>query len=87
MMALYKIVLAKQVRKKDLAKIPTKTRQRIAELIGGLQAKPRPGAALKLTNREEYRLRSGNYRILYIIDDVKKQIEIRKVSHRGEAYK
>lgn len=86
-MALYKVVLAKQVRKKDLTKIPLKPRQRIVELIGGLQTNPRPGAALKLTNREEYRLRSGNYRILYIIHDVEKQVEVRKVSHRGEVYK
>ncbi len=86
-MALYKVVLAKQVRKKDLAKIPTKTRQRIVKQVGSLQTNPRPGLALKLTNREEYRLRSGNYRILYIIDDMKKQVEIRKVSRRGEAYK
>jgi mRNA interferase RelE/StbE len=86
-MALYKVVLSKQVRKKDLQKIPAKTLQRIVDLISGLQTNPRPRTVTKLTNREEYRMRSGNYRILYIIDDVKKQVEIRKISHRGGVYK
>lgn len=86
-MALYKVVLSKQVRKKDFQRIPTKALQRIIDLIGGLQANPRPRAATKLTNREEYRMRSGNYRILYVINDKKLHVEIRAVRHRGEVYK
>ena len=85
-MASYSLILAKQVRKKDLPKIPTKTRQRLVSLIGDLPANPRPARATKLTNREEYKLRSGSYRILYVINDQKKLIEERKVGHRGEVY-
>jgi len=85
-MASYKLTLSKQVRKKDLPKVPTKKRARIVDLIGGLQQNPRPAGAIKLTNREEYKLRTGNYRILYVISDQKKLIEVRKVGHRGEVY-
>lgn len=86
-MASYKLILSKQVRKKDLPKIPAKTRQRIIDLTGPLQVNARPAGATKLTNREEYKLRCGSYRILYEVNDEKRQIEIRKVRHRGEAYR
>lgn len=86
-MASYKLILNKQVRKKDLPKVPLKTRRRIISLIEKLQTNPRPKAAQKLTNRQEYKLRSGNYRMLYVIDDTTKMVEVRAVRHRGEAYK
>lgn len=85
-MALYNLILAEQVRKKDLPKVPAKTRQRIVRLIGNLRANPRPSGATKLTNRQEYKLRSGSYRILYVVNDQQKLVEIRKVGHRGEVY-
>lgn len=85
-MASYSLILSKQVRKKDLPKIPAKTRQRLVNLIGNLRVNPRPAKATKLTNREEYKLRSGSYRILYVINDEKKLVEVRKVGHRGEVY-
>lgn len=85
-MASYSLILSKQVRKKDLPKIPAKTRQRLVSLVGSLQANPRPATATKLTNREEYKLRSGSYRILYVVNDQKKLVEIRKVGHRGGVY-
>lgn len=87
MTALYKVVLAKQVRKKDLLKVPNNRRVKIVEVIGSLQANPKPKPAIKLTDREEYRLRVGVYRILYLISDENKTVYIRKVAHRGEAYR
>ena len=86
-MALYKLVIKKQVRKKDLPKIPTKTRLKIVETIGDLRHNPRPKTASKLTNRPEYRLRQSNWRILYVIDEQEKLVEVLQVKHRGEAYK
>jgi len=86
-MDLYKVVISKQVRKKDLPKVPVKDRTKIVALIGSLQHEPRPAQALRLTNREEYRIRQGNYRILYIIADEVKVVEVRKVGHRGEVYR
>ncbi len=86
-MASYNLILNKQVRKKDLPRVPAKTRQRIVDIIEKLPVSPRPPGAQRLTNREEYKLRSGNYRILYVIDDPKKMVEVRAIRHRGQAYK
>ena len=86
-MASYSLILNKQVRKKDLPKVPIKTRRRIVDVIKKLPVNPRPPGVQRLTNREEYKLRSGNYRILYVIDDTKKMIEVRAIRHRGKAYK
>jgi len=86
-MASYSLILNKQVRKKDLLKVPIKTRRRIVDVIEKLPVNPRPPGVQRLTNREEYKLRSGNYRILYVIDDTKKMIEVRAIRHRGKAYK
>ncbi|MEW6188569.1 MAG: type II toxin-antitoxin system RelE/ParE family toxin [Actinomycetota bacterium] len=49
-------------------------RTRFAELIQSLAQDPRPVNSKKLTTREEWRLRYGNYRILYTIDDENKTI-------------
>lgn len=86
-MGLYKLVLAKQVRKKDLPKIAEKPRLKILKIIEGLQSDPRPKNALRLTNREEYRIRHGDYRILYLIEDEVKIVQIEHVGHRGEVYR
>ncbi len=86
-MALYKLVVDKRVRKKDLPKVPPKLRLKIAETIGSLRLNARPEGAIKLTNREEYRLRRGNWRILYVVNDKKRLVEVRTVKHRSGAYK
>jgi len=86
-MALYKLVISKQVRKKDFKKIPKKARLQAVKAFESLISNPRPAQAIKLTNREEYRLRIGVYRILYVINDKKKIVSVRKVQHRGEVYK
>lgn len=86
-MALYSLVLDKNVRKKDFPKLPLKTRQQVVKIIESLQENPRPSSTQRLTNREEYKLRSGNYRILYVIDDKNLMVQIRAVRHRGSVYK
>lgn len=87
MTALYNLTFARQVRKKDLPKIPPKERSRILETVEKLQYNPRPFGALRLTNREEYRIRQGDYRVLYVIEDQIKIVEIRHIAQRGEAYR
>lgn len=86
-MASYSIVLAKSVRKKDLPKIPKPYRLKVIRVISSLSHEPRPPSSLRLTNREEYRIRVGIYRILYVIDDVIRIVEVTNVKHRGEVYR
>lgn len=85
-MADYKVEI-KRSAAKELAKIEKKDRDRIIERIRALSLNPRPPQAKKLSGEEKYRLRQGNYRVLYqIFDDVITVVVVR-VAHRREAYK
>ena len=52
-----------------------------------LKDNPRPVGCKKLTNEEGYRIRVGNYRILYKIDDKNFSINIYKITHRKDVYR
>jgi mRNA interferase RelE/StbE len=59
----------------------------IVEAIENLAETPRPPRAEKLAGRSEWRIRVGDYRVLYLIDDPNRTITITKVAHRREVYK
>jgi mRNA interferase RelE/StbE len=86
-MALYKVEINKKVRKKDLPSIPPKDLSRIIERIKELANDPYPHGAVRLKGREEWRIRQGDYRILYIIEEQIVTIFVVKVGHRREVYK
>ena len=86
-MARYKVQILPSVIRKDLAKIPKQDVQRIMNKIKSLEGNPKPAWSKKLSNREEYRGRQGNYRILYVIEDNVQIIEVTKVGHRKEIYR
>jgi len=71
---------------KDLDKFRGKIFQQINEKILFLSKNPRPSGCLKLTAEEGYRLRSGNYRIIYRVDDKEKIVYLYRSKHRKEAY-
>lgn len=71
---------------KDLDEFKRKTFDILVKKIASLQENPRPHGCLKLTAEQGYRIRSGNYRILYRIDDKKKEVFIYRIKHRKEAY-
>jgi len=85
-MAAYSILFKESVRK-DLAAIPTKDLQRIVERIGMLAEEPRPMGSEKLSAQERYRIRQGNYRIVYSIQDQELTVWVVKVAHRREVYR
>ena len=85
-MAPYKILIKKSV-SKDLKKIPKKDIKRILNAIQGLANEPRPPQSKKLSGQERYRLRQGNYRILYSIEDEELIICVVKVGNRRDVYK
>jgi mRNA interferase RelE/StbE len=55
--------------------------------IRALGNTPRPPGCKKLQDREEYRIREGNYRILYLIDDRARVVQIVSILHRKDAYR
>lgn len=85
-MASYKIVVKKSVAK-DFRMIPKKDVQRILDVIQSLADDPRPPQSKKLSGQERYRLRQGNYRILYTIEDDQLIICVVKVGHRRDVYR
>ena len=72
---------------KDLDRLDKKFFAQIKAKILALSSNPRPPNCLKLTAEEGYRLRSGNYRVLYRIDDKNKIVYIYRVKHRKESYR
>jgi mRNA interferase RelE/StbE len=83
---MYQIKLDKRV-EKELDRIPEKIFDRIREVISALKDNPRPLGVKKLTNQEHWRIRVGEYRILYEIDDGEKLITIFRIKHRRDVYK
>ena len=59
----------------------------ITEAIERLADTPRPAKAEKLAGRPEWRIRVGDYRILYLIDDRNKRITITAIGHRRDVYR
>ncbi|MDZ7744516.1 MAG: type II toxin-antitoxin system RelE/ParE family toxin [Candidatus Saccharibacteria bacterium] len=86
-MASYNVLILPVVIKKDLPKIPKNDVRKIMSRIESLGENPRPDWSKKLSGREEYRARSGNYRILYVIDDGIKIVQVTKVRDRKKVYK
>ena len=72
---------------KSFLKLPDNIQKRIADAIDGLAENPLPTGVKKLTNQPGYRIRVGDYRILYIIDSKNKILTIVLVAHRSVVYK
>ena len=85
-MAAYKIQFKVSIRK-DLDFIPKHDLQRILERIGSLADNPRPAGCEKLSGQERYRVRQGNYRIIYSVHDFELTVLVVKVGHRGQVYR
>lgn len=85
-MASYKIVVKKSVTK-DLKNIPKKDVQRILSAIQQLATHPRPPQSKKLSGQERFRIRQGNYRILYTIEDNQLVVCVVKVGSRRDVYR
>ena len=83
-MAEYKIYF-KRFAVKDLDTISKKDLQRTINRIDFFKKDPRPPGCEKLCGQERYRVRQGNYRIVYSIQDNQFIIQVVKVRHRSDA--
>ncbi len=86
-MARYEILLRQSVLKKDLLNLPKADVQKIMQAIRSLCDAPRPPGIQKLSGQERYRIRQGDYRIIFSIQDAERTIWIVKVGHRRNVYK
>ncbi|MEZ4525686.1 MAG: type II toxin-antitoxin system RelE/ParE family toxin [Desulfobacterales bacterium] len=85
-MAEYKIFF-KHSAAKDLDSIPKNDLRRIVKRIASLAHNPRPKGHEKLAGHERYRIRQGNYRIIYSIQDQELSVWIVKIGHRRDVYR
>jgi mRNA interferase RelE/StbE len=83
---MYQLII-KPSAEKQAAKLPAQTRHRITEAFDGLRENPRPRGCVKLKGEEDlWRIRVGNYRIVYAIEDDKLVVLVVRVAHRKDVY-
>jgi len=72
---------------KELRAVPKPDLKRLAVKLQGLSANPRPHGSKRLSGEERYRIRQGDWRLVYSIDDDAKRVVVVKVGHRREIYR
>ena len=72
---------------KELAQLPTGTYERVRDAIRALAQDPRPPGCLKLKGREGWRIRVGDYRVIYEIDEKRQVVTILHIGHRRDVYR
>ena len=72
---------------KELLKLSRNDNRKVMARIQGLSDNPRPAGCEKLAGHESYRVRQGDYRILYTIDDHRIVVEVIRVGHRRDVYR
>jgi mRNA interferase RelE/StbE len=78
----------KKSTRKDLRKLPPNAADKIVEAVENLAANPFPHGAEKLSGSEHaYRIRLGDYRIVYEVVTESKLVEIQRVRHRKDVYR
>jgi mRNA interferase RelE/StbE len=85
-MAEYNIYFKESV-EKDFRTIPKKDIIKILQRIDSLSSEPRPTGVEKLIGQDRYRLRQGNYRIVYSIQDKELSVWVVRIGHRKDVYR
>jgi mRNA interferase RelE/StbE len=81
-------VLLEQAAQRDFRALDPRLAQRVRERLLSLEENPRPLGVRKLRDIHppRYRLRAGDWRILYTVDDLKREVRIYRIKHRSQAY-
>ena len=72
---------------RQLEKLPAEILGRVSQQLMDLERNPRQRNVKKLMGVEGYRIRVGDYRILFTIDDKSNQVRVYRVKHRKEVYR
>ena len=86
-MASYRLSIKPSAAKELEAAGTRKDRRRIVDRIRALADDPRPPGCRKLSGADKYRVRCGDYRIVYSVDDDSSAVHVVKVGHRREVYR
>ncbi|MBA2618627.1 MAG: type II toxin-antitoxin system RelE/ParE family toxin [Rubrobacter sp.] len=82
----YTVEIPRKVQK-QVARLTDSVRDRRDRKARALAANPRPQGCRKLSGREEWRIRVGNYRVVYEIQDDRSKVLILEIRHRQRDYK
>lgn len=83
---MYTVLIIRRAQK-ELSRLPARAYERVRDTIRSLAENPRPSGCLKLTGRDAWRIRVGDYRVVYEIDDEKQTVTVRHVGHRRDVYR
>ena len=81
----YQLLILRRAQK-ELAALPKVDYERMRDAIAALAANPRPAGCKKLVGREGWRIRSGDYRAIYEIDDAQKKVTVLHIGNRRDVY-
>jgi mRNA interferase RelE/StbE len=81
----YEVFILRRAQK-ELANLPKTDYERMRNAVVVLAENPRPAGCKKLTGREGWRIRSGDYRAIYEIDDTQKRVTVLHIGHRRDVY-
>jgi mRNA interferase RelE/StbE len=84
--AAYRVEVATRARR-DLERLAPSLLERIHPILIGLASEPRPSGSQKLVGLEAYRIRIGDHRVIYEIDDAARVVVVIRVRHRREVYR
>ena len=82
----YRVILPKSVQK-ELDRLPDEVVRRTLARLAQLETDPRPADVKKLKGRDAWRIRVGDYRVIYEIQDRQVQILVITIGHRREIYR
>jgi len=82
----YRVALASSA-EKELQRLPKKTIARVVLRLEQLALTPRPAGCKKLKGGDkEWRIRVGDYRVVYVVDDAARTIDVTRIAHRRDVY-
>ena len=86
MAAGYRVIIRPPA-EKEFRFLPKVEQERVARRVELLSGNPRPPGCKKLGEPGIFRVRQGDYRIIYQVDDAQRLVQILRVAHRREAYR
>jgi mRNA interferase RelE/StbE len=81
----YEVLILRRAQK-ELAGLPKADYERVRHAVSALAENPRPAGCRKLIGRDGWRIRSGDYRAIYEIDDVQQRVTVLHFGHRRDVY-
>jgi mRNA interferase RelE/StbE len=82
----YEVELRRNAQK-SLGRLPAQERHRVISALLNLEQEPRPKGVEKIRKTELWRIREGDYRLVYHIDDEKRIITVVRIGHRRDVYR